>query len=176
MLSILLSEIGALPHTDRHRGIIWENSRAFVPEWHRGPPNTSDSVNVTVWKHQSINKTLLCRSKGFQYSSKRQGDTTSKRKALSESERRKLPPLLCKGKESAERGCVCMSVCVCGGGGSGREEIINNVLPHIIKIEHAYNLLASGCGGGLGSSGGKRRYGSPHCCDDRYQTLGYCHS
>lgn len=48
----------------------------------------------------------------------------SKRKASSESERRKLSPLLCKGKESVEkRMCVCVCMCV-----SGCEEIIKMVI------------------------------------------------
>lgn len=72
MLSIYPGDQRFATHRQAHRGIIWENSRAFVPEWHHGPLNTGDSTNVTVWKHQSINKTLLCRSKGFQHCSKRQ--------------------------------------------------------------------------------------------------------
>lgn len=75
-----------------HRGIIWENSRAFVPEWHRGPLNTGDSANVTVWKHQSINKTLLCRSKGFQHRSKRQREKKKKQQLrISRVSERKRP-------------------------------------------------------------------------------------
>lgn len=73
MLSIFPSDQLRATHGQAHRGIIWENSRAFVPEWHCRPLNVSDSANVTVWKHQSVNKTLLCGSKGFQHSSRRQG-------------------------------------------------------------------------------------------------------
>lgn len=59
----------------------------------------------------------------------------SKRKASSESERRKLSPLLCKGKESAERR-LCVYVC-----GSGREEIIKMVifLPDTAAPSHYQN-------------------------------------
>lgn len=73
MLSIFPRDQRCTTHRQAHRGIIWENSRAFVPEWHRGPLNTGDSANVTVWKHQSVNKTLLCGSKGFQHCRKKQG-------------------------------------------------------------------------------------------------------
>lgn len=105
MLSIFPRDQRCTTHRQAHRGIIWENSRAFVPEWHRGPLNTGDSANVTVWKHQSINKTLLCRSKGFQHCSKRQKkkkktNFTSEweKEASSETEKRKLLPLPWKKK------------------------------------------------------------------------------
>ncbi len=112
MVSIFPWDQRRTAHRQAHRGIIWENSRAFVPEWHRRPLNTGDSANVTVWKHQSINKTLLCRSKGFQHCSERQKKKTTttaphftsewEKEASSETEKRKLLPLLWKGKESTE--------------------------------------------------------------------------
>lgn len=96
MLSIFPGDQHCTTHQQAHREIIWENSRAFAPEWHRGPLNTSDSANVTVWKHQSVNKTLLCGSKGFQHCSERQKKTQQIH--ISPMSERKRPRVRLKGE------------------------------------------------------------------------------
>lgn len=98
MLSIFPRDQRCTTHRQAHRGIIWENSRAFVPEWHRGPLNTGDSANVTVWKHQSVNKTLLCGSKGFQHCRKKQGKKKQQRLHISPMSKRKRPRVRLKGE------------------------------------------------------------------------------
>lgn len=97
MLSIFPRDQRCTTHRQAHRGIIWENSRAFVPEWHRGPLNTGDSANVTVWKHQSVNKTLLCGSKGFQHCRKKR-EKKQQRLHISPMSKRKRPRVRLKGE------------------------------------------------------------------------------
>lgn len=60
-------------HTDRHTGGLFGKIPGHLSQsgtaGFRAP---TIQANVTVWKHQSVNKTLLCGSKGFQHGSKRQ--------------------------------------------------------------------------------------------------------
>lgn len=179
MLSIFPRDQRCTTHRQAHRGIIWENSRAFVPEWHRGPLNTGDSANVTVWKHQSVNKTLLCGSKGFQHCRKKR-EKKQQRLHISPMSKRKRPRVRLKGENCYH---------YLGKAKKVHSWKKNNqdgyfyftffffffffqwmpLLPCIIKIDRGYNFRG-------GESEKERGFWRPYCWAGTYQTLWYCSS
>lgn len=135
-------------------------------------------ANVTVWKHQSINKTLLCGSKGFQHhgEKKRRKKKSPQRLRISPESERKRPRVGLKrencyhyggkSQESTEREGE-KKISKRRNNQDGYFSARYRCSPCIIKIDCAYNFTR-------GRHWEIKRCGRPHCWVDRYQTLRYC--